>query len=70
MLGARKKKERDYNLLVTNLNEEALRDAHANYLSKLKKKAEQERRYLRKEFKRKEMEVKLKKKSNINIDED
>lgn len=70
MLGARKKKDRDYNLLVTNLNEGALRDAHANYLSKLKKKAEQERRSLRKEIRRKEMESKLKKTKNLNIDED
>ena len=38
--------------MVSRLNEDAVREAHANYLAKLKKKAEQERRILKREVKR------------------
>lgn len=44
--------QRDYNKMVARLNEDAVREAHANYLAKLKKKAEQERRILKREVKR------------------
>ena len=44
--------QRDYNKMVSRLNEDAVREAHANYLAKLKKKAEQERRILKREVKR------------------
>ena len=44
--------QRDYNKMVSRLNEDAVREAHANYLAKLKKKAEQERRTLKREIKR------------------
>ena len=43
---------RDYNKMVAQLNEDAQREAHQNYLAKLKKKAEQERRILKREGKR------------------
>ena len=35
-----RKGRRDYNKMVSQLNEDAQREAHQNYLSKLKKKAE------------------------------
>ena len=38
--------------MVTRLNEDAAREAHVNYLSKLKKKVESERRLLKREVKR------------------
>lgn len=43
---------RDYNKMVAQLNEDAQREAHQNYLAKLKKKAEQERRLMKREGKR------------------
>jgi cytochrome c553 len=65
-LGTRKRRERDYNKLVANLNEDALREALANYLAKLKKTAEMERRQLRRELRKREIEEKLKQKQQTN----
>ena len=53
--------------MVARLNEDAVREAHANYLAKLKKKAEQERRILKREVKRRaRLEQQLKKKKYDN----
>lgn len=48
--------------MVSTLNEEAQREAHQNYLAKMKKKAEQERRTIKRENKRQaKLEAKMNK---------
>ena len=52
--------------MVSVLNDEAQREAHNNYLSKMKKKAEQEQRLLKRKTKREaKMNAKMAQKRNM-----
>jgi len=64
-LFARHRKERDYNRLVQDLNDDAEKEAHASYLLRLKKQADNERRLLKRELRG---EVRKRKSKNNKIE--